>query len=321
MLKIQLPLLLVRSPPAQKLRCLDHFVQLLHTYVYQRKSDKKPKTIVVEKQGHTKENSRQERGHELMEDETEELIREIIPAPSADPEYEKSLDEEFSSEDEWGTQLPEDIDYGYKLDQEYKMRYGGSNTFARAEFESSMLLSDDAASHTLNSEDDTPSIQQVPSLISNDSQDLKEGNESLATQDELRRRSSISSESQGSNSAKKRVRFDDDEDISIHEPKRPKVDNSLAHTETSPTPQATRASSIQAAHGSASRKRSRSDEDEEDNGYKRQKIESLPRPPSPVPNASFTEDDSANHLAQGSSEKVLEEQVPESDNGGRKRRK
>ncbi|KAK1241420.1 hypothetical protein MKX08_001394 [Trichoderma sp. CBMAI-0020] len=310
------------NPRAKNLNCLEHLVRLLNYYVNedvsQRKAEKESETIVVEKQDYTKENSRQERGHMSIEDETEKLIGETSPTPSVDLEYEEYLDGKRLDEDEWGSQPPHDIDWAYKLDQEYKarqMRQGGSSTFAKAEFESLKLLSDDAASHTLNSDDDIPSIQQIPSLVSNDSQGPTEGNESLATQDELRRRSSISSKS------KKRARFDDDEDISTHEPKRRRLENTLMHTETSPISPTTCTSSIQSANGSASRKRSRSDEDEEDNGFKRQKIESLPHPPSPAPSACSMEDDSTSHLAQGSSEGVLEEKAPESNNGRHKRRK
>lgn len=312
---------------AQNLSCLEHFVQLLNDYISKRKADKESEKIIVEKQDHTKNNSCQERGHILIEDEAGKLIREISPIPSADPEYEEYeeyLDGQLPDENEWSSQLPHDIDWGYKLDAEYKarrMRHKESDTFARADFDSLMLLPDDAASHTLNSDDDTPSIQQVPSLISNDSQDLEERIESLATQDAQRRRSSIPSKSSSTSSAKKRVRSDDDEEISTHEPKRRKLENTLSNDETSPTPQITRASSVQAAHGSASRKRSRPNEDEEDNGFKRQKIEALPRPPSPVPIASSAEDGSTDYLAQGSSEKVLKEQVPENNNGKHKRRK
>lgn len=308
---------------AHHLSCLEHFVRLLNGYIFDRKADMESAKIVVEKQDDTEENLLRERGQIFVEDETETLIREISRSPSADPEYEEYLRTGIlHDENEWSSQLPYDIDWGYRLDEEYKARrvhHKENETFIRTNIESLTPASDDAALHALNSDDDTPLIQEVPSLISNDSQDLKEGNETPAAQDGLRRRSSISSNSRYSTSAKKRVRFDDDdEDISTHESKRRKLENTLAHTETSPT---TRTSAIQAANGSVSRKRSRADEDEEDNGFKRQKIETLPRPPSPVSIASSMEEDSTNHLAQGSSEKVLEEQARENNNGGRKRRK
>ncbi|KAL7900155.1 hypothetical protein HDV63DRAFT_370508 [Trichoderma sp. SZMC 28014] len=251
-----------------------HDIDLGYRLDEEYKARQESEKIIVEKQDHTEENTCQERGHKHIEDETAELITETSPTSSTDREYEECQEYPYGQdENKWSSQLPGDgdVDWGYKLDAKYKarrMRHKESDIFARTEFESPMLLPDDAASHALNSDDDTPSIQQVSSLISNDSQDLEERDESLATQDAQRRRSSISSKSNSTNSAKKKP-----------------------------------------------------DEDEEDNGYKRQKIETLPRPPSPVPVAGSTEDDLANHLALGSSENVVEEQAPEGNNGGRKRRK
>ncbi|KAM0463011.1 hypothetical protein ACHAPV_003136 [Trichoderma viride] len=316
---------LVEKSDARQLSCLEHFVRVSDGYILARKADTEPAKIVVEKQESTAENSLQEKGQIVIEDELETLIGETSRSPSADSDDEEYLrPERLSHEDEYFSQFPCDVDWGYKLNEEHKARrvsHRESDAFMRTNFESLMPASDDFASYTLNSDDDTPSIQQVPSLTSNDSQDLEKGNESLATQDGLRKRSSVSSKSRSLNSAKKRIRFDADEDISTHEPKRRKLENTSAHAETSPTRQTTRGSSIQAANGSASRKRSRSDEDEEDNGFKRQKIESLPRPPSPLSIASSAEDESTDHLARGNSEKVPDKEAPESNNGRPKRRK
>ncbi|PNP46717.1 hypothetical protein TGAMA5MH_01668 [Trichoderma gamsii] len=299
---------------AQNLGCLEHLVRLLNGYILDRKAEMESAKIVVEKQNHAEENSfQEERGLVFVQDETETLIRELSQSPSADPEYEEYL-RTGRMPDAWCSQPPQDIDWGYWHDKEYKarqVRHGESDFFTGTNIESLAGASDDAALHALNSDDDVPSIQRVPSLVSNDSRDLEEGNET-ATHDEQRRRSSISSKSSSTNSAKKRVRFDDDEDINIHEPQRRKLENTLAHAEIAPISPTTRTSFIQAANGSASRKRSRADEDEDDNGFKRQKIESLSPPPSSV---------STDHIAGGGSEKVLEEQVLENNDGGRKRQK
>ncbi|KAL7925189.1 hypothetical protein ACQKWADRAFT_285311 [Trichoderma austrokoningii] len=286
-----------------KLSCLEHLVRLINGFIFDRKAAIESAKIVIEKQDTTEESLLQEKGQIVIEDETETLIRGMSRSPSTDPAYEYGI-----------TQSPDEsnYDWAYESNKEQRAaqeRYKESETFFRTDFESLMPASDDAASHTLNSDDDTPSMQQVPSLISGGSRDLEEGN---------------SSKSSSMNSAKKRVRFDNDEDISnvgTHEPKRRKIENTLAHADTSPISPTTRASSIQATNANASRKRSRSDEDEEDNGYKRQKIEALPRPPSPAPVVSSVEDESTNHLAQENSGKIPEEQVPESNSGGRQRRK
>lgn len=312
----------IATSHAQDLTCLEHFSRLLNGYILDRKADMASPTIVVENQSNSADKPLQERGLECVEDETSTLIGEASHSPSDDPEYEEYLRTKRIP-DEWGSQLGPDIDWSYESNKEHRIaqeRYRESDDFFRTNIEPLTSAFKDAASHALISDDDAPSIQQVPSLVSNDSQDLEEENETT-THDGQRRRSSFSFKSSSTNSAKKRARFDDDEDISTHEPKRRKLESTLAHAETSPTPQTIRASSLQAANGSASRKRSRADEDEEDDGFKRQKIESVPRPPSLVPIASSTEDDLANHLAQGSSEKVLEEQILENNNSGRKRRK
>lgn len=299
---------------AQDLSCLEHLVRLLNGYISDRKADIESAKTAVEKQNHTEENPLQERGLVFIEDETATLIREIGQSPSIDPAYEEYR-RTGRIPNEWASQPPRDIDWGYEFNKQHQAareRHRESDFFTRTNIESLTFASDDAALHALGSDDDTPSIQQVPSLTSNDSQDLEKGNESLATQDELRKRSSVSSKSKSSNSAKKRVRFDADEDISTREPKRRRLENTLAHAETSPISPTTRTSSIQAANGSVSRKRSRADKDEDDNGFKRQKIESLPRPPSSV---------STDVLAGGGPEKVLDEQDPENNDSGRKRRK
>ncbi|KAM0486974.1 hypothetical protein ACHAPX_000241 [Trichoderma viride] len=315
---------LVQNSDARKFRCLEHFVRVSDGYILAR-TDKEPAKIVVEKQDSARETPLEEKEQIVIQGEPETLIGETSRSLSADADDEEYLSPEGAiDDDECFSQHPYDIDWCYKLIQEHeprRMRHGESDTFMRMTFESAMRASDNSASYTLNSDDDTPSTQEVRSLTSNDSQDLEGGDESLATQDGRRRPSSLSSKSRNLDSAKKRVRFDDDEDISTHEPKRRKLEDSPTHTETSPTPQTTRASFSQAAPGSASKKRSRSDEDEEDNGFKRQKIETLPRPPSPVPIASSTEDGSTDHLVQTISEKELREQVPQSNNGRHKRRK
>jgi hypothetical protein len=303
---------------------LENFVAALCGYILDQKKKRDSANIVVEKQASTGETPLQENGQKITEDETDVLIGGKSRSPSADPENEKysSPGKLPDDDDDCYSQLPHDVDWGYEFEQEYKARQARhieSNTFLKEVFESLMSTTDDTASYMLKSNEDILSIEQAPSLVSNDSQDPEEANE-IMTQDGKRRRSSISSES-SINSAKKRVRFDDDEDISNHEPKRRKLDNALAHSETFSTPQISSSSSAQAVHGSASRKRSRSDEDEVDNGYKRQKIETLPRPSSPISSSNSTRGDSTNHPAQGVSERVLEEQVPESNNGGRKRRK
>lgn len=318
----------IETSDANTLGCLEHFVRVLNGYVFEQKADMEPTKIVVEAHHSTEEYHLQGTEQIFVEDETETLIREISRSPSADPEYEEYLRTgKLPEEDEWSSQLPHDIDWSYEFQKEHqagRKRYEENNTFIRTNLDTLTPTSNGAESHTLDSDDDTPSMQQVPSLISNDSQDLEEENETTATQDGLGRRSSISSKRRSSSSAKKRVRFDDDdEDISTHEPKRRRLENTIAQTETSPTSRTTRASSPTrpVTDGSVSRKRCRPEEDEEDNGYKRQKIESLPRPSSPTPITSSTEDGSASHLARGSLEKIPEGQAPESNKGGRKRRK
>ncbi|KAM0522354.1 hypothetical protein ACHAPE_001943 [Trichoderma viride] len=251
---------LVQNSDARKFRCLEHFVRVSDGYILAR-TDKEPAEIVI------------------VQGEPETLLGETSRSLSADADDEEYLGPERAiDDDECFSQHPYDIDWCYKLIQEReprRMRHRESDSFMRTTFESAMRASDNSASYTLNSDDDTPSIQEVRSLTSNDSQDLEREDESLATQDGRKRPSSLSSKSRNSNSAKKRVRFDDDEDISTHEPKRRKLEDSPTHNEISPTPQTTRASSLQAAPGSASKKRPRSDEDEEDDGFKRRKIESL----------------------------------------------
>ncbi|KAL6904325.1 hypothetical protein GGI43DRAFT_317096 [Trichoderma evansii] len=313
----------IETSDARTLRCLEHFIRILNDYVFDQEADTGPTKIVVEKQNYTEENSLNEGGEIFVEDETETLIREISRSPSADPEYEEYL-RTGRVPDEWSSQLNPDVDWTYEFNKEHKsgrVHHRESDTFTRTNFDCLTSTSDDTDPHTLNSDDDILSIQQVPSLTSNDSQDFEEANETTATKDGLRRRSSISSKSGSSNSAKKRVRFsDDDEDVSIHEPKRRKLETTLANAPNSPTPQSS--SGIkQASHGGVSRKRSRPDDDEEDNGYKRQKIESVPRSTSPILHDSCTEDESASRLAQGTSEKVPEEHAPESNNGRRKQQK
>ncbi|KAL7938694.1 hypothetical protein V8C35DRAFT_288896 [Trichoderma chlorosporum] len=299
---------------ARAFTCIEHFVRLLAGYILDRKADAEAAKIVVEKQDYTEENPLQEGGEIFVEDETETLIGEDSQKPPVNPKYEQYLATGLypsDDEDGWDSQLPFNIDEGYKWNEEINGAY-------TKQFESWKPASDD---NTLNSDGDVPSVQQVPSLTSSDTQGFEEANETAATKDGLRRRSSISSKSSSPNSAKKRVRFsdeDEDEDVSIHEPKRQKMENPLAPTPISPA--ADVPSPIkQVAGASASRKRSRPiEEEEEDNGYKRQRTENVPRPPSPTSPASSTEDESAFHLAHETLEKAPKERA--SNNGRRKQR-
>ncbi|KAK4081682.1 uncharacterized protein Triagg1_2423 [Trichoderma aggressivum f. europaeum] len=296
--------------------CIERFVRVLGDYALELKAQaaqaaqaaeaeaEAEAEAVMEKHNHMEENSLQEWEGISIEDETETLIREVTQPPPVNPEdYEPSnepeeYEYEFQDLTENGTQYFDDVDWGYKPPRTHESKYGSSKPAP---------------------DDDTDDSDD-------DSQDFVDANETVAMEDGLGRPSSILSKSNTSNSAKKRVRFsdedeDEDEDVSIHEPKRRKLENPLSPTPTSPTAHVP--SSIkQVADAGVSRKRSRPDEEEEeeeeDNGYKRQKIENVPQPPSLISPASSTEDGSASHLARGTSEKVPKERA--SNNGRRKQR-
>lgn len=318
--------------------CLERFVRVLGDYALEQKAEAEEAAkaaeaeaaeeakAVMEKQKYMEENSPQEWGGIFVEDETETLIREISRSPSAEFDYEEYPFVDLRNVD--GSQLPyDDIDWGYRSRQK-------NDTFMATNYGSWKPASDD---NTPNSDDDdsqdfedakeTNCEPLKPALDDNthnsddddDEQNFEDANETVATEDGLRRPSSVLSKSSSSNSAKKRVRFSgEDEDVSIPEPKRRKLEDPLSPTPTSPTTYVP--SSIkQVADASVSRKRSRPDEEEEeDNGYKRQKTENVPQPPSLISPASSTEDGSASHLAQGTLEKVPKERT--SNNGRRKQR-
>ncbi|KAM0254878.1 hypothetical protein ACHAQJ_006315 [Trichoderma viride] len=239
--------------------------------------------------------------------------------------YDYSLNSEILPE--WETQYDPEWDWTYRSPNERKAsreRYGEDFVFLGTYSEYYAPTSDDTAPRALVSDDEIPSMQQLPPSLLSDTPVSEKGDEGNTTQDVLGKQLSSPSNSGSSTLAKKRVRFDVDDDIIDPEPKRRKLENATTHTPTSPTPHSS--SSIQqAAGGSVSKKRSRSDDDdeeEEDNGYKRQRIESLPSPPtSHTTPASSTEDVSINHLSPGNPEKLPEKQDPETTNGGRRRRK
>ncbi|KKO99462.1 hypothetical protein THAR02_08441 [Trichoderma harzianum] len=310
------------------LNCLEHFVRLLGGYVLDRKADIEA-AQTVERQNYTEGNPLQEGGGIFVEDESETLIREIPRSPSAEPEY-----EEYSFEDEEGSQLPYDVDWGYRLGQKNDTLIAtGHGSWKPASYENTHDSGDDGSQdfedvNETNCEFLKPASDDDTHNSDDDSQDFVDANESVATEDGLRRQSSVLSKSSSSISAKKRVQFgdededeDEDEDVGIHEPKRRKLENPLSPTPTSPTAHVP--SSIkQLSDARLLRKRLRPDEEEEeeeDNGYKRQEIENVPRPPSPISPASSTEHESASHPGQGTLEKVPKERA--SINGRCKQRK
>jgi hypothetical protein len=322
--------------------CLEHFVGLLKGHVLGWEADvveshAEPEAL-SDNSDVTKEISRETQ--KPIEEETQNPLREETQIP-IEEETQGPIEEDYSYDypltgqipPEWESQHDPERDWTYRTPSERKAsreRYEENFVFIGTYSEYLAPTADDAAPGARDSDDEVPSLQQLPSLLLDDTSISEKEDEGKATQDVLGKHLSSPSKDENSTLTKKRVRFDDDDDDDIinHEHKRRKLENTTAHTPTSPTSPTSHASSSiqQPAGGGVSKKRSRSDDEEEDeeedNGYKRQKIESLPSPPtSHTSPASSTEDISTSHLPSENPEKNPEEQVPETISGERKRRK
>ncbi|RFU78267.1 hypothetical protein TARUN_3965 [Trichoderma arundinaceum] len=306
--------------------CFEHFLRLLQGTAFGWEADVVDENADHEARSDDNDNVTNHLSEEMYHSAEEEttspiqgetqhsMTEERVPIDDYDYSFTAHIPQE------WETQHLDDWDCTYVSPAERKARqdeYTDNIVFIGTYSEYKAPTSEGAAHRAPDFDDEVPSIQQLPPLLSSDTSISEKGDAGRRTRGVLGAQPCSPSDEGDSALSNKRVRFSDD-DFNGHDFKRRKLETSTAHTST-----AHASSSLQqATGGSVTRKRSRPDDDDEDNGYKRQKIESLPSPPTSHTSSTLsTEDIPTDHPPPGISDKASENQISSTNSSRRKRRK
>ncbi|KAH0491206.1 hypothetical protein TgHK011_002646 [Trichoderma gracile] len=247
---------------ASQTGCLQYFVQLLEGVVSGRKA-----AVVAADEAPLDNDT-----HENLDDKARnEQTRDVVQARAyTDDRGYPYMDGPMPRY--WQAQHPDEYEWNYKTRSECDGRdQTPSDDFILAvpAVEYTTPTSDDRAP---SSTSQTSSVQQPLPPVSTDGHLVTEDDGEVAQEAPAR------SLGEDGSTALTKKRRRPEEDAAAQEPKRRKLEHDAAPTPTRQT----------------SRKRSRSDDDGEDNGYKRQRIESLPSPPtSHTSSAELGEDTTA----------------------------
>ncbi|OTA05106.1 hypothetical protein A9Z42_0057090 [Trichoderma parareesei] len=256
---------------ASQTGCLQYFVQLLEGVVSGRKA-----AVVGADAEHEAplDNDIHENLDAKARNPAEEQTRDVVLEARAHADYSGYPYMNGPMPRYWDAQHPDD----YELD--YRTRSEGSTREQTPSDE--IILTGPCVEYTSFTSDGTtygaseavsqsPPTQQLPRPISSDKRLLTKDNGDAVREVQI----STLGDDGSAALTKKRVR--PDEDAVVQEPKRRKLEHNAAPTPPRQNP----------------RKRSRSDDDGEDNGYKRQKIESLPSPPTSHTSSAESGEDTA----------------------------
>ncbi|TFB00341.1 hypothetical protein CCMA1212_007907 [Trichoderma ghanense] len=238
---------------ASQTGCLQYFVQLLEGVV----SGRKAAVVGADAEHETPLDNDTDENRDKARNPAGEETGDVVPEVRAHAEYSGYPYMNGPMPRYWEAQHPDDYEWNYKTRSECDGRdQTPSDDFIIAvpAVEYTTPTSDDTAPNPTSR---TSSVQQPLPPISTDGHLVTEDDEKAAQEPPA----SSLGEDGSTPLAKKRIR--PNEDAAAQEPKRRKLEHDAAPILTRKT----------------SRKRSRSDDDGEDNGYKRQKIESLPSPP------------------------------------------